>query len=339
MLISVAICTLNRAESLRCTLESLAAMRVADDLDWEIVVVNNNGTDHTDAVIATFADRLPVRREFELQHGLSRARNRAVEAARGDYIVWTDDDVLVDPDWLSAYVDAFRRWPDAAVFGGPIIPKYAVPVATWVIESEALLGGPFAIRNFGDAPLPLCSAEGREPYGANYAVRALEQRAYRYDPDLGVAPGRRRYGEETDVVRRILNAGGRGYWVPRARVEHCIGHDRQTIGFITRHFIAHGETDAFHASAAGDAPPLLFGAARWQWRRLIAGWVGYRIHRLISPAPVWVRYLIVYARARGTIRYSRLHGGRTVIGSTGSNSTTGHGGGVKLPEIAEPGEQ
>ena len=49
MLITVAICTYNRAESLRRTLDSLAAMRVPENLDWEVVVVNNNCTDHTDA--------------------------------------------------------------------------------------------------------------------------------------------------------------------------------------------------------------------------------------------------------------------------------------------------
>src|ERR1700687_4230171 len=83
MLITVAICTLDRAESLRRTLDSLAAMGVPKDLDWEVVVVNNNCADHTDAVIEAFTDRLPLRREFEAQRGLSRARNHAVEAAGG----------------------------------------------------------------------------------------------------------------------------------------------------------------------------------------------------------------------------------------------------------------
>ena len=95
---TIAICTFNRAESLRRTLRSLAALRIPDHFDWEIVVVNNNCTDHTDHVIASFSDWLPVRREFELQRGLSWARNRAVHAAKGNYIVWIDDDVLVPAD-------------------------------------------------------------------------------------------------------------------------------------------------------------------------------------------------------------------------------------------------
>ena len=130
MLVTVAICTLNRAESLRRTLDSLVAMHLLTGFSWEVLVVNNNCTDHTDDVIKDFTDRLPVRRLFEPQQGQSRARNCAIDAAKGDYIVWTDDDVVVDPGWLIAYVDAFRRWPNAAVFGGrslePLQPRVDV---------------------------------------------------------------------------------------------------------------------------------------------------------------------------------------------------------------------
>src|SRR5260370_36895984 len=62
MLITIGICTFNRAESLRGTLDSLAAMRVPSDLAWEIVIVNNNCTDHTDDLISQYIRRLPLRR-------------------------------------------------------------------------------------------------------------------------------------------------------------------------------------------------------------------------------------------------------------------------------------
>src|ERR1051325_11089380 len=84
--VTIAICTFNRAESLRRTLRSLAELRVLNHVAWEIIVVNNNCTDNTDDVIASFSDRLPIRREFEPQRGLSCARNRAVKAAEGSYI-------------------------------------------------------------------------------------------------------------------------------------------------------------------------------------------------------------------------------------------------------------
>jgi glycosyltransferase involved in cell wall biosynthesis len=231
VLITVAICTFNRAESLRRTLDSLVAMRVPGDVPWEMVVVNNNSTDHTDDVISEYVGRLPVRREFEPRTGKSNALNRAIDVARGDYILWTDDDVLVDPGWLTAYVEAFRRWPEAAVFGGRITPRYDPPPAKWLIQSETVLVGPYAIRDFGDQAQPLCAKdEDRFPFGANWAMRAIEQRAFRYDPNLGPVPNRIRNQEESDLIYRVLKSGATGYWIPEARVEHCIGRiDRRFV--------------------------------------------------------------------------------------------------------------
>ena len=307
MFVSIAVCTFNRAESLRRTLESLAAMRVPDDLDWEVVVVDNRCTDHTDAVIEDFTERLPIRREYEEQPGQSNARNHAIDTAKGDYIIWTDDDVVVDQGWLAAYANAFRSQPGAAVFGGPIRPRYELPATKWVIESEALLGGPYCIRDLGDDNLPLSIQNNRLPLGANYAIRATEQRGFRYNPDLGLDPLRHRRGDEHEVIERILQSGAVGYPVSAARVEHCIGHDRQTVAYLAKYFWGAGEQDAFLQQKQRDQPNqrLLFGVPRWLWRGLIQGWLLYRLHRLVSPGPVWVRHLRAYSYAAGAIRYWR----------------------------------
>lgn len=303
MLITVAICTFNRAESLRRTLASLAAMRVPDNVEWEVVVVTNNCTDHTDAVIASFADRLPLRREREPQQGQSHARNRAIDVATGDYVLWTDDDVVVDSEWLAAYAMAFRRWPEASVFGGAIRPKYDEPVPEWLTESEAMLGGLLVIRDFGNEPMPLSIAEDRLPFGANFAVRTLEQRALRYDPKLGLRGNGQRRGDEIDVIERLLRAGATGYWLPTAQVEHCIPRERQTIRYVARYFAGWGETIA--VQTGHPTVPFLFGAPRWLWRRWATEWFRYQVHRWISPAPVWVTHLKAYSTAGGAISYWR----------------------------------
>jgi len=314
VLITVAICTFNRAESLRRTLDSLAAMRLPSDLAWEVVIVNNNSTDHTNDVIGEYFDRLPIRRECEPAPGHSNARNRAIDAAKGKYIVWTDDDVVVGSDWLRAYVEAFQRWPDAAVFGGRIIPKFELPMEKWVAESVSVLGGPYAISDFGNDVQPLSVAENRLPYGANFAVRAAEQRNFRYDPNLGVAPNRRRLADEIDVITRLLQAGAAGYWIPAAAVEHCIGRERQTVRYIANYSAGLGETDAFRYMGDGAVSSLWLGVPRRLWARLAKRWVCYRFHRIVSPSPIWVVHLQGYARIKGMVRYwrqqkgwSRLH--------------------------------
>lgn len=77
MLVTVAICTWNRAALLDQTLAELGQMRIPDGVDWELLVVNNNCTDATDAVLVRDASRLPLRRLFESQPGQSRATPRS----------------------------------------------------------------------------------------------------------------------------------------------------------------------------------------------------------------------------------------------------------------------
>jgi glycosyltransferase involved in cell wall biosynthesis len=311
MFLTVGICTFNRAESLRRTLQSLAALEVPDYVNWEIVVVNNNCTDHTEDVLAAFSDRLPIRRELEPQSGLSWARNRAVHAAEGKYIVWIDDDVVVHPGWIVAYAQAFHQWPKAAVFAGPIVPRYVEPVPKWIVDSEAVLGRTvFAGCDLGDSVIPL-SAD-RLPWGPNFAIRMVEQRANRYDTRLGHAPGRSRRGEEVDLMERIMRSGATGYWVPSAKVEHYSQPEHQTIDYVMRYFSTAGETVAFREDPA--ASPLLFGVPRWLWRRLIEGWLLYKICRHVSPAPIWVGHLRDYRTALGAIRqYLRMRARDTSI--------------------------
>lgn len=302
MFITIAICTLNRAESLRRVLDSLVAMHVPKDLLWEVVVVDNGCTDHTDQVIASFAPRLPIRRESEPQGGIARARNRAVDVAKGDYIAWTDDDTVVDPGWFTAYIEAFRRWPEAAVFGGPITPRYELPVADWLPACEHLLGHIYAVRDFGNVPIRLSKKEGVEPFGANFATRTAEQRRVRFDTDLGMAPERGRISEETEMLAEIFANGAVGYWIPDARVEHCISHQRQTTAYIVYYFAARGETVAFFRRHR-EKGPFLFGVPRWMWRRVAQDWIRYCMCRLIYPAPVWMARLKIYGVAKGQFRY------------------------------------
>lgn len=123
--ISVAICTWNRARLLEQTLAQLCRLVVPSGLRWELAVIDNSCTDDTSAVIDRYKESLPIRSFVEPRLGLSHARNRAVAEARGEVLLWTDDDVLVSPDWLANYARAFREWPQAAYFGGPIQPWFA----------------------------------------------------------------------------------------------------------------------------------------------------------------------------------------------------------------------
>jgi len=298
---SVIVCTRNRAGSLREMLTSLTAMGVPDDTQWEIVVVDNGSTDHTASVVCEFEGRLPVRRVVEPTPGLSNARNCGVRAARGQYLLWTDDDVSVDPNWLSAYLAAFKRWPDVAVFGGKIIPLILAPTPAWFRQGRQLLSSMLAERDFGDAPVPLSLSDNRLPYETNYAVRTREQRRFPYDPTFGVAPGRARLGEEELVIEAILNSGATGYWVPDSRVLHRIPPSRQTTAYIRNYYQAAGATAAQIESGRG--VPFLFGVPRWLWLKCTTSWLLFAWFRIVAQPPKWIEALKVNAYYCGMLQY------------------------------------
>ena len=124
MLITVAICTWNRSKLLDQTLTEMAKLEIPAGTEWELLVVNNNSTDDTDDVIAAHSGKLPTRRLLEKKQGHSNARNCALDHAKGDWIAWTDDDVLVDPKWLVGLCKGAGRLPEAAAIGGPIAPWF-----------------------------------------------------------------------------------------------------------------------------------------------------------------------------------------------------------------------
>ena len=235
--VSVIICTRNRAASLSRTLESLsiAAAQMTDT--WELIVVDNGSTDRTEHVIEDFKDKLPIRRLVETTPGLSNARNAGVSAASGEYILWTDDDVIVDAGWLAAWCKAFRSRPGDAVFGGRSRPLYEEPRQPWFEANEEHLDALLALR---DQPDWEVITKSQTPYGLNFALRGIEQRKYLYDPALGVAPGRRRGGEEAAVLNAVLDNGGTGSWVWEALVLHVIPSERQTEGYIRTYYKANG---------------------------------------------------------------------------------------------------
>lgn len=280
MRLTVAICTWNRAGLLARTLDRLAAVE-PPTAAWEALVVDNGSTDGTPAVLDRFASRLPLRRAVEPTLGLSNARNTAVAAAAGDYIVWTDDDVLVDPGWLRAYERAIDRWPDAAVLGGPIRAQFEGTPPTWLRDVLDEVADAFAVRDLGDASSPL-DGKARFPYGANYVVRTREQRRFLYDSTLGRRGLGGVLGEETAVVRAILSAGALGRWVPDATVSHWVPTERQTVAYLRRYYVLLGRTSA--------GPRRI--PRPWIIRRYLRAECAYRVWRLTGDPHRWIKPMV-----------------------------------------------
>lgn len=276
MIATVAICTWNRSDLLARTLGQLAHLVVPHDLRWELIVVNNACTDDTSEVIARFGSALPVREVHEEKPGHSNARNRAVDEARGALVVWTDDDVLVDPHWLAEHVAGAARHPDAAFFGGPVHPWFESTPPPWIERNFDALASAFACVDLGAEERVL---GGETPYGANMVVRRRAYRHIRYDPNLGRKRTGMVGGDEIAVFRALAADGEHGVWLPGARVRHFIPRARATGRYVARYHRGLGRT---LVREDRDAPlgheATLLGVPRWALRRAVGLYVGYLRH-------------------------------------------------------------
>jgi glycosyltransferase involved in cell wall biosynthesis len=235
------------------------------------------------------------------EQGLSHARNAAVKLLSGDYVVWTDDDVLVDRGWLVGYERAFRQWPEAAIFGGPIQPCFEGRAPAWLMEVLEDVGDAFALRDFGARAIPL-DGGAVTPFGANFAVRLREQRKFPYDLRLGKKLDGGLLGEEVGVLRAMIEAGHTGWWVPDASVEHVISKDRQTLAFLWSYYTTSGRTAQTLNPAEGR---MLFGRPRWLWRKAVKAEIEFRIKRFGGNPRSWIEPFRKAAYYRGMLGLKR----------------------------------
>lgn len=239
---SLAICTYNRAPSLARLLRSLEdAMANAAGGTWEVLVVDNNSTDSTREICNWFAGKLPLRYVFEGEQGLSNARNRAIAECAGDLLVFTDDDVVVDRDWLREYARGPARFRGAAFFGGRVLPMWDTPRPGWLRDEKMpLLSGLLVNYDLGDESRWLAEGEPG-PFGASFAItRELFEKVGDFRPDLGVkgeVPGR---GEEADYLQRAVAAGFRGAYLATAVCHHPVDPGRLSPGYLYRYGVQKG---------------------------------------------------------------------------------------------------
>jgi hypothetical protein len=142
---------------------------------------------------------------------------------------------------------------------------------------------------------------GALPYGLNFAIRTVEQKKQLYDPMLGVAPARRRGGEELQVMKAILATGAAGYWVPDAKVFHIIPTSRQTLEYIKLYYRAQGEASAVLRELSGQK--LGMRALLGHSRRAVWHYVAYRLQKGNEASATWVRHYKRLAYQVGVLEY------------------------------------
>lgn len=268
--ITVLVCTYNRCELLRAALDSIAASRLAEGTEWEVLVVDNNSADATPEVVRAVASRYPglFRYIREPQQGKSFALNRGIREARGEILAFTDDDVTVERDWLARLTSVLIADPSWAGSGGSVVALWPGPKPRWLGELDRRMGDGWDGISVSYRQSAL-ERELGQLIGANMALRkSVVQRLGGFRTDVGPKGSGPGVCDDTEMFQRLTAEGHRLAYVHEAVVLHPVPPNRTTKEYALAWYYAKGRGDALIAPpngaiAAAGVPLHLF-------RRLIA---------------------------------------------------------------------
>lgn len=243
--ISLIIPTYNRATSLKRALESALNLDYPP-AGYEIIVVDNGSADATAAVVENARHSSPGHKfEYirEERLGLHHARHAGVWAAKGDILIFTDDDATFDPGWIRAYAEDFDAHPHMVAAGGPVRASWEAPPPNWFVE---FMGD---AKTFGMLSLMEPHSEFRLTadgvfFGVNMAIRAnvlLEMGGFNPEAfgDVWLGDG------ETGLNQKLRNHGMLIGYVPDALVYHHIPPERMTLRYLRRRMANQGVCDLY----------------------------------------------------------------------------------------------
>lgn len=241
--VTVVISTYNRCEQLRHALESLFSQQ-ADGVTWEAVVVDNNSTDDTPAVVRSFIGRrsAPLRYVFEPRQGLSFGRNAGVSRASAPLIAFTDDDVRPAPDWVRRIKRCFDEHPEADFIGGKVLPRWPAGVPAWLTPAH---WSPLALVDYGDGAFVVNAGKPYCLVGANIAFRReVFDRAGLFASSVQRVKDGIGSAEDYDMQMRVWRAGGHGLYAPEVVVTTDVQPERITKAYHRRWYAGHGRFSA-----------------------------------------------------------------------------------------------
>jgi GT2 family glycosyltransferase len=246
--VSIVICTYNRADHLRGVLAAFRDQAV--DEPAEILVVDNNSSDETKAVVERLSDDpsipIPIIYVFEPQQGLSAARNKGIEVARGEIIAFLDDDATPDPGWLTALTRYFKSNAQVSAVGGPVRPDFEIDPPKWLTPG---LHGLYSLIDLGDdvSRFP----RNAFPIGANMAFRRKEFDDLRFSTNLGRKGEALLSREETDLFLKFQREEEPIAYIEGMSVRHFVPKSRMTKHWIYDRSYNEGVSIALSMSCGG----------------------------------------------------------------------------------------
>jgi len=236
---SAVICTLNRCEMLRNAILSLTHQTL-DRADYEIIVVDNGSNDSTEKAVDELARKVPnLRYVYETKPGLSHARNRGAELAKGEIVAFIDDDATAAERWLEALLLDYWVEPDICAVGGKIHVVWLPARPRWLppeLESH------FSKLDLGDnrqiVQYPTF------PFGTNMSIlRRILLDQGGFSPRLGRRGTSLLSCEESELFYRLSRNKMKVMYEPNAIVYHNVAAKRLSRAWILQRSFAQGRSN------------------------------------------------------------------------------------------------
>jgi glycosyltransferase involved in cell wall biosynthesis len=250
--ITIAIPTYNRVRLLRRTLESLFLLERPAGLAIEIIVINNNCTDETSSVVEELAREFPfpIRMVVEPKAGLNHGRNRALDEAAGEQVVYFDDDVHVSALWLKGCVEAVDKLQADCVVG-PVTAEFERDIPCHITPAvlDSLVSS-YSLK--GESMIVLPPEAAHELPGCGFSVRkSVAVAAGRFRAGLDRQGINLLAGGDFDFGRRLARGGWRVVYHPDCAVRHIITAEKLSKAYLRRRWAGCGATARMAANERG----------------------------------------------------------------------------------------
>ncbi len=249
---SLIICTYNRARLLEICLESIV-QAARPSCEWEVLVVDNDSADETPQLLQRFKPRLDcLRLEQVTERNLCIARNRGCRQARGEYLVYLDDDAQIPADYLA---NLARRLDDHSpdIMSGPVYPYYSTRKPAWFRDT-------YETKLFASASG--FSLQPRIATGANFIVKkSVLENVGGFDPKWGMQADKYVIGDERKVVdayRRLTPADEQKvFYALDCHVRHHVDTRKLRFTyFLYRYYVSGFSTKAISQELGEKPLPL-----------------------------------------------------------------------------------
>lgn len=235
-------CTYNREKYLGQTLKSVCEQTFSAG-DYEILVIDNNSTDGTADVCQEYRLKYPDRQFHcfkEMNQGFSFALNRGIREAKGEYIIYVDDDETVEPEHLERLNNRLEEYPEAVLAASPVVPVYENGEPRWMSYfTQRLIGGWFDRGN----KVKVLDANHYPGTGHTVIKRELYQKYGYYNTELGRKGTSLMGAEDKDMFNRLKSNGVVSYYFPDIPIYHHIPESKTTDEFFDRLTYAVGKSE------------------------------------------------------------------------------------------------